>query len=186
MELAEFWMKAGHLPATMRPEMTTNDDTRTGLIQLMAGTDSRSMPVLEKLPVKILHAGEYELLQSPLFVRDLAAGDIFTCEDDNPASYHVLRRSGNLAIRVFRKADLEEVEDILTPDVEKLGGSLDLKTDRGLVYSLHVNIGFADIERLFDGVMANYSGAVWYYGNIYDREDGTTPLNWWDAFLNPV
>jgi hypothetical protein len=184
--MAYFGMKAGHLPANMRSGMTTNDDTRTGIIQLMAGTDSRGMPILEKLPVKILHVGEYELLQSPLFVRDLAAGDIFTCEDDNPASYNVLRRSGNLAIRVFRKGDIGQVEDNLTPEVEKLGGSLDLKTDRGLVYSLHVNIGFADIERLLDGIMTDYPGAVWYYGNIYDREDGTTPLNWWDAFLNPV
>jgi len=49
-----------------------------------------------------------------------------------------------------------------------------------------VYIGFADIERLLDGTMAKFTDSVWYYGNIYDREDGTTPLNWWDEFLNTV
>ena len=166
--------------------MTNTDDIRTGWIQLVAGTDNHGMPVLEKLPVKILELGNFELQQSPLFVRDLAAGDVFACESDNPADYTVLRRSGNLAIRVFRKEKIEELELSLTPDVEKLDGSLDLQTDRALVYSLHVNIGFADIERLFDEAMARFPESVWYYGNIYDREDGDTPLHWWDEFLNTV
>lgn len=181
-------MKAGRQPVTMAAEMSTTEprETPTGWIQLVAGTDNHGVPVMEKLPVRILDDGQFELLQSPLFVRDLAAGDIFTCDDDNPAAYRILRRSGNLAIRVFRKDGIEELEVNLTPEVEKLDGSLDLKTDRALAYSLHVNIGFADIERLFDGAMASYPDSVWYYGNIYDREDGTTPLHWWDAFLDPV
>jgi hypothetical protein len=87
---------------------------------------------------------------------------------------------------VFRKDNISLLEQNLTPEVEKQGGSLDLQTDRALVYSIHVNVGFADIERLFDGIMANYTDSVWYYGNIYDREDGTTPLHWWDAFLNEI
>lgn len=166
--------------------MTTTTEHTTGWLQLVAGTDGGGNPVLEKLPVKLLDMGQFELLQSPLFVHDLARGDIFTVENDNPADYKVLRRSGNLAIRVFRKDNIAEVAESLTPEVEKLDGTLDLETGRALVYSLHVNIGFADIERLFDNTMARFPGAVWYYGNIYDREDGTTPLHWWDAFLNQV
>ncbi len=78
------------------------------------------------------------------------------------------------------------MEEYLTPEVEKLGGSLDCKTERALAYSLHVNIGFAEIERLLDGAMARFKDSVWYYGNIYDRQDGVTPLHWWDEFLNTV
>lgn len=166
--------------------MNENDEVKTGTMQLVAGTDSRGAPVLEKLGVALLGDGQFELLRSPLFVRDLAAGDIFTCNENNPADYRVLRRSGNLAIRIFRKSDIAEVEEALTPEVKKLGGSLDLQTDRALVYSLHVNIGFGPIEQLFDGAMARFRDAVWYYGNIYDRADGVTPLHWWDAFLNQV
>lgn len=166
--------------------MSETENTRTGWIQLVAGTDTRGMPVMEKLSVKIFDMDQFELLKSPLFVRDLAAGDIFTCDSDNMADYRNLKRSGNLAIRVFRKEGINEVDDFLTPEVEKLDGRLDLKTDRALVYSLHVNIGFADIERLFDGAMAGYTDSVWYYGNVYDRADGITPLHWWDEFLDQV
>ncbi|MDG2176645.1 MAG: DUF4265 domain-containing protein [Gammaproteobacteria bacterium] len=156
-------------------------------VQLLAGTDSQGMPVLEKLEVKRHEQeGTYELLHSPLFVRDLAAGDVFNCEDDNPASYTVIKRSGKLAVRVFCKDNPEELEAKLTPEVEKLDGSLDLKTDRALVYSVHVNIGFGEIERLFDNAIADTQGPIWYYGNIYDRDDGVTPLNWWDEFINQV
>lgn len=168
-------------------ETDTENPEGTGWVQLVAGTDGRGMPVMERLPVREADLpGQYELLRSPLFARDLAAGDIFTCTAGNPADYRVLRRSGNLAIRVFRKGDIDALEAFLTPEVEKLEGSLDVVTDRALVYSLHVNIGFGEIERLFDNAMARFTDAVWYYGNIYDREDGVSPLHWWDAFINTV
>jgi len=108
----------------------------TRWIQLVAGTDSQGAPVLEKLEVKLTEVGAFEMLRSPLFVRDLAAGDIFSCAPDNPADYQIMKRSGNLAIRFFRKD--------------------------------------------------NVAPLVWYYGNIYDRHDGVTPLHWWDEFLNTV
>ncbi|MDC1527790.1 DUF4265 domain-containing protein [Gammaproteobacteria bacterium] len=167
--------------------MTETEEIKTGLVQLVAGSDSQGMPVLEKLKVSYLETpGHYKLQRSPLFVRDLAAGDIFSCAQDNPANYKVIERSGNLSIRVFRKDDIDEVAEFLTPEVEKLDGSIDLKSDRALVYSLHVNNGFAEIERLFDSAMARYTDSVWYYGNVYDRNDGITPLNWWDEFINQV
>ena len=158
----------------------------TRWIQLVAGTDSQGAPVLEKLEVKLTEVGAFEMLRSPLFVRDLAAGDIFSCAPDNPADYQIMKRSGNLAIRFFRKDNVAPLEEYLTPEVEKLGGSLDCETERALAYSLHVNIGFAEIERLLDGAMARFKDSVWYYGNIYDRQDGVTPLHWWDEFLNTV
>ena len=167
--------------------MTETEEIKTGLIQLVAGSDSQGMPELEKLKVSYLETpSHYKLKRSPLFVRDLAAGDIFSCAQDNPANYKVIERSGNLSIRVFRKDDIDEVAEFLTPEVEKLDGSIDLKSDRALVYSLHVNNGFAEIERLFDSAMARYTDSVWYYGNVYDRNDGITPLNWWDEFINQV
>ena len=53
-------------------------------------------------------------------------------------------------------------------------------------YSIHVNLGFAAIESLFDSAMATYPDSVWYYGNVYDPSDGVPPLNWWDSFINQV
>lgn len=168
------------------PEQHPGNTEETKWIQLVAGTDSQGAPVLEKLEVKLTDIGAFELLRSPLFVRDLAAGDIFSCAPDNPADYQVMKRSGNLAIRIFRKEDIDLLEQYLTPQVEKQGGSLDCKTERALAYSLHVNIGFAEVERIFDSAMAKFQDSVWYYGNTYDRRDGVTPLQWWDEFLNQV
>ena len=74
------------------------------------------------------------------------------------------------------------MSEVLTPTIEKLGGSLDLQTDRALVYSIHFSIGFSTIEKLLDTVSAEYPDTFWYYGNVYDPDDGTTPMLWWEEF----
>lgn len=157
------------------------------LIQLPVGQDANGQRVLEKLAVYVLEQPDhYELQQSPLFARGLAKGDIFHVDQQNPDRITVIKHSGNLALRVFRKTDIEILESNLTPQVEMHEGTLDIKTERGLSYSLHVNLGFAAVEALFDNAMAAYPDSVWYYGNVYDPVDGVTPLNWWDSFINQV
>lgn len=157
------------------------------ILQLPAGQDSELQQVLEQVPVYVLdREGHYELKVSPVFVRNLARGDIIRVDPNRPDSFDLVQRSGNLALRVFRKSAIEELEQKLTPEVEKLEGKLDISTDRALSYSLHVNLGFAAIEKLFDNVMAMYPDSVWYYGNVYDPADGVTPLDWWDSFINQV
>ena len=157
------------------------------IIQLPAGLDDEGQQVLEQLHVYILGKdAHYEIKQTPLFVRNLARGDIISVDPQRPEIFKVLERSGNLAVRIFRKQGLDDLEPSLTPQVEKLDGKLDLQTARGLSYSLHVNLGFAAIETLMDNAMAAFPGAVWYYGNVYDPADGVTPLNWWSSFINQI
>lgn len=157
------------------------------LIQLPAGLDSDGQQVLEKIEVFVMdQADHYELKQTPLLVRGLAKGDIISVNQQQADKFAVVKHSGNLAVRVFRKADIEVLENNLTPQVEMHDGALDIKTDRALSYSIHVNLGFAAIEELFDSAMAAYPDSVWYYGNVYDPADGVTPLNWWDSFINQV
>ena len=79
---------------------------------------------------------------------------------------------------VFESLEVE----LLAPAIEKLGGCLDLQTDRALVYSIHVSIGFAVIEELLNTAGAEYPDSFWYYGNVYDPDDGTTPMLWWQQF----
>ncbi len=157
------------------------------IIELPAGYDNDGQTVLEKLEVYVLEqANHYELKNSPLLLRGLAKGDIIRISDQIADKYDVVRHSGNLAVRVFRKKDIDLLESSLTPQVEMHDGTLDIKTDRALSYSLHVNLGFSAIEALFDNAMAAYPDSVWYYGNVYDPADGLTPLNWWDSFINQV
>ena len=157
--------------------------TKTNM-PFLAGIDDTGQPVFESLEVELLDQDttHIRLLKSPLFVRNLAAGDKLRVIDSNSAEYELVQRSGNLSVRAFRTYQLEALSEVLTPTIEKLGGSLDLQTDRALVYSIHFSIGFSTIEKLLDTVSAEYPDTFWYYGNVYDPDDGTTPMLWWEEF----
>ena len=150
----------------------------------LAGIDDDEQPVFESLEVELLdpETSHIRLLKSPLFARNLAAGDKLRIIDQGSAEYELVKRSGNLSGRVFRKYQVETLSQYLTPAIEKLGGCLDLQTDRALVYSIHVSIGFAVIEELLNTAGAEYPDTFWYYGNVYDPDDGTTPMLWWQQF----
>ena len=157
-------------------------------LPFLAGLNDENDPVFEELEVEVLENSPLtvRLLRSPLFARNYAAGDRIKVVDAATANYELVQRSGNLCVRVFRKHQLSIVAESLTPAVEKLDGTLDLSSDRALVYSIHISIGFQTIEALLNKVVGDYPDTVWYYGNVYDPEDGATPLDWWKDFENQV
>ena len=150
-------------------------------LPFIAGFNPDDQPVFESLEVELLDAGsdEVRLLRSPLLTRNLAAGDKLKVLNPAGAEYELLERSGNLSIRVMRRESIEALEQALTPKMEKLGGAHDFSNPRALVYSIHVSLGFGPIEELLNDACARFEGAVWNYGNVYDPEDGTTPMEWW-------
>lgn len=153
-------------------------------LPFMAGINAEGQPVFESLAVEPVEgsADEVRLLQSPLLARNLAAGDKIRIINPSSAEYELLQRSGNLCIRVFRVNQLDKLSEYLTPIFEKIDGTLDLQNDRALVYSIHVSIGFQNIEDIMNQACRDYPDTVWYYGNVYDPEDGVTPLEWWLDF----
>lgn len=154
-------------------------------LQLIAGYKPDGQAVLETLRVnKINDQHWYELQQSPAFVKDLACGDVITVDPKRPGMFSLQTRSGNLAVRVMSRADIAAIRDALTADIEKLGGQLDIESDRILVYTIHVSCGFKAIEESLNKHVANPNSA-WFYGNVYDPNDGETPLNWWNEILQP-
>lgn len=153
-------------------------------IELLAGYDSAGKPVVERMQVKVMPEGKLQLVRSPAFVRGLAAGDIIKLAEGQ--QFEILQRSGNLTIAVYSRGDVRSLSEALTPELEKMGGSLDIETPRMLVYSVHVSLGFQAIEALLNKHMKAAAGAaVWRYGNVYDPADGETPLNWWLDILKP-
>jgi hypothetical protein len=160
------------------------ENTNSVELPFLAGLGSNGDPVFETIPAEYL-AGDPQrvrLLRSPLFARNLASGDTIKLINPAIAQYELERRSGNLCVRVFRKLGIGEVDDFLTPLLEKLGGARDLVSERGIVYSVHVSLGFKAIEELLDAACTVCPDTVWYYGNVYDPEDGVTPLQWWLEF----
>ncbi|MBR9909923.1 MAG: DUF4265 domain-containing protein [Gammaproteobacteria bacterium] len=157
-------------------------NTALQVIELFAGTGPDGKPVAERLRVIVHEDNSCELVQSPAFVKGVARGDLIKLEPGSQ-QFTLLKRSGNLSIRVFCRDDSSELVDELTPALEKLGGDLDIETPRMLVYSIHVSCGFQQIEKLLNSVVSD--DVAWVYGNVYDPEDGETPLNWWQEILQP-
>ncbi|WP_269618907.1 DUF4265 domain-containing protein [Zhongshania sp. BJYM1] len=153
------------------------------LLELYAGTHPvNKQPIFEKvLAIPLQNSGDYRLLKSPLFVRGVAAMDTINLNPDSRGRFIVVERGGNLCVRVFFREPNEVLEMQLTAEFEKLGGCLDIKTERALVYSIHFGVGFSSIEELMNKWI-NGDTATWLYGNVYDADSGE-PLNWWQALL---
>ncbi len=155
------------------------------VIELFAGTRSDGMPVVERLPVQALEDDRYKLLKSPAFIKGIARGDTIRLEHDE-RSFSLVKRSGNISIKVIAKnGALTELAEDLTPRLEKLGGQLDFENQRMLVYTIHVSCGFKNIENILNEHVGEETDSIWYYGNVYDPNDGVTPLNWWNEILKP-
>jgi hypothetical protein len=148
------------------------------ILQLYAGTRADGEPVFEKVAVRNQDPGIYLLLHSPAFVRGLARGDQFELISRRSGRFKVLRRAGNIAVRVYCKTDSAMLDATLTPQVTQLEGRRDVKSLYLLVYSLPVQAGFDSIESVFDQVISGSADANWNYGNVYDEHSGE-PLLWW-------
>lgn len=158
-------------------------------IELFAGTRPDGQPIVEQLPVSEVESGEFQLVRSPVFAQGVASGDLVRLRPETQ-EVELVRRSGNLSLRVFTKGDIGALADRLVPELEKLGGELDLNNDRMLVFSIHVSCGFEAIEKIMtEALSGDLQGSepqsTWMYGNVYDPADGTTPLNWWQSILKP-
>ena len=156
------------------------------VISLFAGTRADGEAVAEQVRVvgvvdesgSTEKPGHYRLIQSPAFVQGLASGDEIRY-DQKDNSFELIKHSGNLCIRVFARNQMQKLEENVRSKLEKLGGELDFSNDRMLVFSIHVSCGFNEIEKILNKEVESTPDAAWFYGNVYDPKDGTTPLNWW-------
>jgi len=148
------------------------------VLSLHAGKRPDGQDVVEQIRVQLTEKKTYRLVQSPAFVQGLASGDEISF-DSRDNSFELISHSGNLAIRVFSKSDIEKLKDALLGEMEKLGAELDFSNERLMVFSIHVSCGFQEIEAILNKYVGEKTESLWLYGNVYDPADGTTPLNWW-------
>lgn len=166
------------------------------VIELTAGYNPNGEAIIEKIPVRVLEhqgvdhlstdekakLGQFQLVKSPAFIKGLASGDCINYLSEE-RDFQLVKRSGNLSIRVFCRGDIANLSDVLSPQLEKLGAEHDTETERMLVFSAHVSLGFSTIEQILNDHIGEESDSIWMYGNVY-KEDGQTPLNWWQEVLN--
>lgn len=154
------------------------------VIELMAGVKPDGTPVVERLQVTVQEDDSCQLVRSPAFIKGIASKDVIKLNKDDQ-SFEVVKRAGNLCIRVFSREGVEKLAEELAPQIEKMGGELDFENERMLVFSIHVSCGFQKIEDLLNDYIDEDEGQAWLYGNVYDPKDGVTPLNWWLEILKP-
>jgi hypothetical protein len=94
-------------------------------------------------------------------------------------SYTVIERGGNISLQIFATERLDELEASARGALHRIGGTLDGRSSKELVFTVPVSAGFPAIEAAMNGLKAEFPRADWYYGNVYDPVDGVTPLNWW-------
>lgn len=140
----------------------------------------QGQPLKEPVHVQHLEGDMYRVLYSPGLVQGVAGGDDI-CMLNDDGKFEVVRRGGNLAIQVFSNDPVESLRDELAQQVAKLDGVLDGAIEHGLVFTVPVAEGFPAIESVFNAWVDQHPGWEWYYGNVYDPNDGVTPLNWWES-----
>lgn len=151
------------------------DQKTTVHLHLRFGTLADGSPRLEPVHAEPLGGPRFRLANSPGWTYGVAAGDEVERTDDH-GGFRVIRRGGNVAVRLFSTEALrrDRIEALEAEVRERLGGWVDGGLDdRARVFTIPATTGFRAIEALFDPFVRDACiaiGAVeWEYGNVHDE-----------------
>jgi len=153
-------------------------------VRLLVQQGSSGRPVLEEVPAA--REGDlWRLTASPGLALGAAAGDLLRVGDDH--AFDVLERGRNIAVHVSAPAAGPARTELarLRATLESLGGWCDgvgWTRDRASslsVFTVPLAASFARIEAALNAYTKAVPAGEWYYVNVYDPADDTTPLNWW-------
>lgn len=145
-------------------------------IRLVAGKKSTGEPVFEQvLAEKLEPADTYRVVASPGLVLGIAAGDVLRV-DLSAGEFQIVSRGGNICVQFYGPHALG---DSVVDELRSLGARRDGRAPNLTVISVPATHGFDELEKVLNQAVARNPDAEWYYGNVYDAEDGVTPLNWW-------
>ena len=152
-------------------------------VRLLVQLGPSGRPVHEDVPAEP-EGDRWRLLASPGLAMGTAAGDLLEVREDH--SFEVVERGGNIAVHVSAPPNADADVDRLKGTIEDLGGWSDGKSwtrDRSTltVFTIPLKAGFTAIEATLKAYLDHVPRGEWYYVNIYDPADDTTPLNWWLA-----
>ena len=150
-------------------------------VRLLVAFGPSGRPVHEDVPAKP-EGRRWRLLASPGLAMGAAAGDVVVVRDDH--SFEVIERAGNIAVHVSAPPGAEDEVARLHATIEGLGGWCDgngstRNRSTLTVFTIPHQVGFAAIESVLNTYRSRVSDGEWYYINVYDPADDTTPLNWW-------
>ncbi len=156
----------------------TDADYRT-TVHVVADVRADGTPVFESVLADRVAPKTFRLVCSPGLAFGLAAGDEFILDRDADYGYRIVKRGGNVCVQFFLRRQISLAKGYLVPKVRDLDGFMDGEDEKLLVFTIPAKSGFDRIEGIFDTAKAEFPGAEWQYGNVYDPHDGVTPLDWW-------
>jgi hypothetical protein len=145
-------------------------------IQVLADHRKDGTPFYELLDME-QESGGFRVMRSPAFVQGIAAGDLVTV--DEYGSTTVLERGGNLCIQVMALNPTPEFLAAVADSMNRMGAVQDGFGPKVFVFTAPISIGFAVLEAELERVVSPAEDAEWLWGNVFDPQDGHTPLNWW-------
>lgn len=155
-------------------------------LHLRFGTRADGSPRLEPVHAEPLGGLRFRLSNSPGWTYGVAAGDVVE-RTDELGGFRVIRRSGNIAVRLFSTSALrrDRIEAFEAQVRDRLGGWVDGGLDdRARVFTIPATTGFSEIEALFGPFMRDANVAPgqieWECGNVHD--DAGAPLGGSNAF----
>jgi hypothetical protein len=135
----------------------------------------------EEVEVEPLGGDRYRVLCPPRFAYGLAVGDEIELDDQTPFGFRTVVRSGNLTVWFYvrergqERALANAARDLVGP----IGATIEGTPDRMLILTVPLSAGWGPIEAVMNRIAAALPGTSWEYGNVYDPQDGKTPIKWW-------
>lgn len=170
----------------MQKAFARSESARTVHLHLRCGTREDGTPRLEPVHAEPLGGLRFRIANSPGWIYGVAAGDEVERTDEH-GGFKVIRRSGNVAVRLFSTSALrrDRIEAFEAEVRDRLGGWVDGEIDdRAVVFTIPASTGFSEIEALFGPFVRDSSialGAVeWECGNVHD--DAGAPIGGSNAF----
>lgn len=144
-------------------------------------------PGSEAVPAVRIEGDQWELLESPLYATQVAAGDVLKVLDPSNGTFEIMTRGGNLCVQFYLSPDKAECQSATTEatnwldrELTALGGRIDGRTTGLISCTVPASAGFGVVEKVFNVAAEKFSGAQWQYGNVYDPASGE-PIGWWNT-----
>ncbi len=129
----------------------------------------------QPVPARRRYDGTYEIPYTPGLVDGVAAGDVIRVLDVATGTFEVVRRGGNLAVKVFSTTDIGPYLEWIDDRLLVMGGRLDGRIDRAAALTIPISAGFPAVEQLMTEAADRFQ-VEWYFANVYD--DNGKPLSW--------
>jgi hypothetical protein len=151
-------------------------------VRILVEQGPSGRPVLEEVPA-VREGDAWRLTASPGLAMGAAAGDLLRVAADH--AFEVLERGRNIAVHVSAPVKASPQLVKLRNTLEAMGGwcdgtgwTRDRKSSLS-VFTVPFSAGFGPIEAALNEYAKAAPQGEWYYVNVYDPADDTTPLNWW-------